>query len=65
MWDAPYAWVLVLVAVAFVWGAAANAVRFATGGGRPSHAIGMMLYGVLAMVSGWVAWVAMTGPPFP
>jgi hypothetical protein len=63
--DVPYAWVLVLLAAAFAFGAAANALRFVNSGGRPSHAIGMLFFGVLAVISGWVAWVAVTGPPFP
>jgi hypothetical protein len=63
--DVPYAWVLVLVAAAFVFGAVANAVRFVNSGGRPSHAVGMFVMGVLAIISGWVAWVAVTGSPFP
>ena len=61
----PYAWVLVLMAAAFVFGAVANAVRFVNSGGRPSHAVGVLLFGVLAVMCGWVAWVAVTGPPFP
>ena len=65
MSDVPYAWVLVLMALAFVWGAVAHAVRFVTSGGKPSHAIGTMLYGVVAIISGWVAWIGLTGPPFP
>jgi hypothetical protein len=65
MTDVPYTWVLVLVAAACVIGAVANAIRFVNSGGRPSHAVGMMLFGVLAIISGWVAWVTVTGPPFP
>ena len=63
--DVPYAWVLVLLAGAFVFGAVANAIRFVRSGGAPSHAVGMALYGILAIMSAWVAWVAVAGPPFP
>lgn len=65
MTDISYSWVLVLMAAAFVTGAVAKAVRFVKSGGGPSHALGMMLFGVLAIISSWVAWVAVTGPPFP
>jgi hypothetical protein len=60
--DVPYAWVLVLLAGAFVLGAVTNGMRFVRSGGRPSHAVGMFFCGVLALLSGWVAWVAVTGP---
>ena len=65
MTDVPYAWVSVLLAAAFVWGTVSNGIRFAKTGGKPTHAVGMMFFGVLAIISGWVAWVAVTGPPFP
>ena len=65
MTDIPYAWVLVLLAAAFIFGTVANGVRFVRSGGRPSHAVGMMFFGVLAIISAWVAWVAVTGPTFP
>ncbi len=65
MADFPYAWLLVLIAAAFVLGVVSSAVRFVNSGGNPSHAVGTMLYGVLAMITGWVAWIALTGPPFP
>ena len=65
MTDVPYGWVLVLLAAAFVFSAVVSAIRFVNSGGRPSHAVGMLLFGVLAIISGWVAWVAVTGPPFP
>ena len=63
--DVPYGWVLVLLAAAFVFGAVTNAMRFVKSGGAPSHAVGMVLYGMLAIMSAWVAWVAVAGPPFP
>ncbi|HEX7225173.1 MAG TPA: hypothetical protein VF367_06315 [Candidatus Limnocylindria bacterium] len=65
MADVPYAWVLVLVAAAFVVGTVTSALRFVRSGGQPSHAVGMLLFGVLAIITGWVAWVAVTGPPLP
>ena len=65
MTDVPYAWVLVLMAAAFIFATVTNGMRFVQSGGRPSHAVGMMFFGVLAVISGWVAWVAVTGPPFP
>ena len=65
MSDVPYAWVLLLLAAAFVIGAVTNAIRFVHSGGRASHAVTMFLFGVLAIISGGVAWVAVTGPPFP
>ena len=57
--------VLVLLVAPFLYGAVSNAFRFVNSGGKPSHAIGMMLFGVLALISGWVAFVALTGAPFP
>jgi hypothetical protein len=63
--DVPYAWILVLVAAAFAFGTVTNAIRFVNSGGKPSHVVGMALYGVLAIITGWVAWVSVTGPPFP
>ena len=63
--DVPYAWVSVLLAGAFVFGVVSSAIRFVNSGGKPSHAVGMMFFGVLALISGWVAWVAVTGPPLP
>ena len=53
------------MAAAFLLSAVANGIRFVRSGGGLSHAVGMMLFGVLATISGWVAWVALTGPPFP
>lgn len=63
--DVPYAWVLVLVAAAFAFGTVTNGIRFVSSGGRPSHAVGMMFMGVLAIITGWVAWMAVAGPPLP
>ena len=60
----PDAWVMVALAAAFAFGAVTNAIRFVSSGGRPSHAVGMLLFGVLAIIAGWVAWVAVTGPRF-
>ena len=65
MSDVPYAWVLVLVAAAFAFGTVTRALRFVHSSGSPSHAVGMLLFGVLAIITGWVAWVAITGPPLP
>ena len=65
MSDVPYGWVLVLIAAAFVFGAVTNAIRFVHSGGRPSHAVSVFFFGVLAVISGWVAWVAVTGPTLP
>ncbi len=65
MSDFPYGWVLVLIAVACVFSVVTHAIRFASTGGKPSHGVGMMLYGVLAIISGWVAWLTFAGPPFP
>jgi hypothetical protein len=53
------------VAAAFVVGTVTSALRFVRSGGQPSHAVGMLLFGVLAIITGWVAWVAVTGPPLP
>jgi hypothetical protein len=62
--EVPYAWVLVLVSAAFVFGTVVNAIRFVNSG-RPAHVIGMALNAVLAVITGWVAWVAVTGPQLP
>ena len=64
MTDVPYSWVSVLLAAAFVYGAVTNAIRFVKDGG-PSHAVGMFFFGVLAVITGWVAWMAVVGPPLP
>lgn len=65
MTDIPYAWVMVLVAAAFIFGTVTNAIQFVSSGGRPSRAVGTLLFGVLAIITSWVAWVAVTGPALP
>jgi hypothetical protein len=61
----PYAWALVLMALLFLGGAFANGVRFVRSGGGPGHAVGMAMFGVLTMIMGWVAWMALLGRPIP
>ena len=63
--DVPYAWALVPMAGAFMFGTAANGARFVTSGGKPAYATRMMFFGLLALMSLFVAWIAFTGPPFP
>jgi hypothetical protein len=61
----PYAWALVLMALLFLGGAIANGVRFVRSGGSPGHAVGTVMFGVLTMIMGWVAWMALLGRPIP
>lgn len=63
--DVPYAWVLVFMAGVFMFGMAANGARFVTSGGKPSHVVGMMVSGLLALISLFASWIAFTGPRFP
>ena len=61
----PYAWALVLMAALFLGSAVMNGVRFVRSGGRPTHALGMIMFGVLTMTMGVVAYLALVGPPTP
>ena len=65
MTEVPYVWVLVLLVVAFAVGAIISALRFVNSGGNPSHAVGILFNGVLAIVMGLVVWLAISGPPLP
>jgi hypothetical protein len=65
MSDMPYAWAPFLLAAAFVIGCTVSAVRFVNSGGAPRHAVGLAVNAVLALITGWVAWLAWFGPPLP